>query len=1800
MKENRNIKKIFQSIVFTLFTFFIFGVINVDAKTVSVTDGDAFLNEFKNAKNLSDVVQLANDVDLSVVSSIKNIQLSIYKDKTIDLNGYNLTISAYGIKLWYYKNATVKFIDSSNSKSGKIIRTDIQNVDYRLFGVSNLEKASCADTFLVFDGVKIYRETDNDQIKVVAPDDTTTDKTINKVSFINTDITNFALLNVGTESENFYYENVTFKRGVNTNGYLLNSSGKTVNDVISDNSEIIKEKYDGTYMSTYDKTTTMNLVKTSNDVIKVRYINGVSVSNVNFALDYGYTSTSQNITIKNSGQENVTITNVTAGANFDVTGPTSGVTLAVGGEDTSWSISPKAGLGGGTYVDTITVTAGGKTYTSTVTLTVNEKDSEGNTVVYVSDKDELNSAIEAGTKYIKFADDISYSTGFVQIPVNGDVTIDLNGKTLYTYTGYFGLKYEEAATVKITDTSSAKSGKIIENGYGTSADAGIIKLTNNADETKECNFIIDGVNVTSTSNRYASMIIVDGNSLNSVKLINSLFSNYYSVLDGSKIVKITFENVKATSASDQRIYLVDNRDELTFGDIITDDSEVAYLKIDGSFIRTPDNSTTVKYDTLQNGQSIQVRYKSGFNVTAESKTISYGDSTDEYFIINITNRGITDNNILNVSIDNTNFELLSGTSGIVNPGMTISNWKIKVKDGVTLEQGVYTVNISVEDSEHNIYRGTFTLTVNPKTLSELSIEGIPNNVTYGDTISPTIGGTESGLLSNVDYVISYEKFENGSYVRITDKPKNVGKYRAVLKPRTENYTFDEKYFEFEIVAKDISGQITINIGYETYDGNEKRPSFTALLNGSISLDDSDYTFTYSDNVDAGQGKLTLSPVEGSNYKFDVFTKKFTINPNSLNASDVNVTLTNTSYKYTGSPIEPQPEVKDGDKTLVLGTDYTLDYEDNTNSGNTANVVVKGIGNYKDVIRVSFVITPKETQTVSFEESSITKTYVDDSFTNTASTTGNGTISYTSSNTSVAEVDSEGRVTIKGAGSAEITATASETDDYGVSTAKYILTVNPKEISFRARVNNKVYDGNNTAVVGDIYFEGLVGSDALALDTDYRILSALFENSNAGNDKNVKVKIELINTALSKNYILTNSVDDSTANIGGITILDGDVTLGTETLTYDGNEKRISVSVKVNGVTLTKDNDYELVYSNNTNAGVNTAEVKVIGIGNYTGTIVRNFSIDKKNIILNISDISDVVFNDSQHKPSITVKDRDTDRVLDINRDYTLSYGENKNAGLGTIDIYSVSTSNYKFGMTTKNFNITKYNIIYNDVTLSYYSVIFDGTSKKPSVTVKMGDTIIPDSQYEVIYDTDTTSAGVKNVLVKILDSSSNYKGSVTKNYTISNKTILTISGISDQSVTYTGSSVELVGSLSVSNGISADDLTVKWYKGSTEISRPTNVGSYVVEYSYEDENYVGSLRVNVEITKKTSEVPTLTTYEVVEGSKLSTITLPNRFKWVDANISVSTGLHEYNATYATNNDSANYTVENVLVKVYGKSKVNVSTSVNGIGGIISASKTDVIEGTTEEITFTPNDGYELDKVLVDGVDKTNLVTNNKLSITLGTSNVNVVVSYKLIKYTITINNVENATINPSGVIEVDYNTSKEFTIKANNGYKLVSVKVNSIEMLSSISNDKLTLSNVKGNASIVVVVEKITYQVIEGSNQKYVISKNNEAIFRIDADYSKFESVYVDDELLSSENYTSKSGSTIITLKKDYVDSLSEGVHTLKVKFSDGEASTTFSVEKTIDNPVTNDNILLYIISAITSMFALGGTITYIYKKKTN
>ena len=547
--------------------------------------------------------------------------------------------------------------------------------------------------------------------------------------------------------------------------------------------------------------------------------------------------------------------------------------------------------------------------------------------------------------------------------------------------------------------------------------------------------------------------------------------------------------------------------------------------------------------------------------------------------------------------------------------------------------------------------------------------------------------------------------------------------------------------------------------------------------------------------------------------------------------------------------------------------------------------------------------------------------------------------------------------------------------------------------------------------------------------------------------------------------------------------------------------------------------------------------------------------------------------------------------------------------------------------TSKDFTIHVVNK--TDVNISGLSnnetFTYDGNPKMPTGTISVNAGTVNVSDLEVKYQgtgttsynsaTAPTNAGTYTVTYKVPDTNTNYTGTFSVAFTIKKAQLDKVTIVKD-TFEYTGTDITPTLNNVNSNIEVTGDTKAKNVSNNTITAKIKDISNY----EWKDGSN-GDLTINWSITQATPDYTVPTGLTSVKGKVLADVVLPTEFTWNAPATVLTVGKTKYKATF-TPVDTTNYkTITDIDIEVDVKNTFDVITSVPGGNGTITPSKIDVIEGSKVKITFTPNTGYMVDKVLVNGIEKT--ATGNEIEITVDEEKT-VEVSYKKIPFTITVEEVTGATVDPDGTVTVSYGDNKNFTITANSGYKLIKVLVNGTE--KTLDGNTLKLKNITSNMKIKVVVEKIEYKVIEGAEQTYTIKEDTEARFRIDADYSLFNNkVYVDNVLVDSSNYTSKSGSTIIVLNKDYVDTLAVGEHTLKVAFADGgEAETTFTIVRKAENnnnnenntpskpedkeemkdngsnPKTGDNIMLYVAIASMSIIGLGATTIVAKKKKMN
>ena len=146
----------------------------------------------------------------------------------------------------------------------------------------------------------------------------------------------------------------------------------------------------------------------------------------------------------------------------------------------------------------------------------------------------------------------------------------------------------------------------------------------------------------------------------------------------------------------------------------------------------------------------------------------------------------------------------------------------------------------------------------------------------------------------------------------------------------------------------------------------------------------------------------------------------------------------------------------------------------------------------------------------------------------------------------------------------------------------------------------------------------------------------------------------------------------------------------------------------------------------------------------------------------------------------------------------------------------------------------------------------------------------------------------------------------------------------------------------------------------------------------------------------------------------------------------------------------------------------------------------VIDGSSAVVKFTPDNGYQIKSVKVNSTNVTSSVYNNQYTISNITTDTLLEVEFEAIPpttYTLSVKatGYGSASYNSTTI----RNTTKAFTVNEGAsatisfapdiGYQIKSVKVNSINVTSSVYNNQYTISNITADTSLEVEFEPITY-----------------------------------------------------------------------------------------------------------------------------
>ena len=276
---------------------------------------------------------------------------------------------------------------------------------------------------------------------------------------------------------------------------------------------------------------------------------------------------------------------------------------------------------------------------------------------------------------------------------------------------------------------------------------------------------------------------------------------------------------------------------------------------------------------------------------------------------------------------------------------------------------------------------------------------------------------------------------------------------------------------------------------------------------------------------AGTVSVTATKAGGDNYK-DVTSaaKKITIGQADYNGTaskTVNIVKGRSTAQtgtLTAADFFPEGQMPDGAKitawsltshpTAILsavdvggGKLTYLSAKNIATASEESGRVTIATTNYKDITAtLTFHPTDKLVQDgFKFENGSVTKTYGDGDFTLTVTGMAEGsTVTYESSKPEVATVDGTGKVTIKGAGTAVITAKASATEEYDAAAATCTLTVEKKPIAIpTADATVFTYNGTEQtyALAEDGAYTITGNKQTNANETGYSVTAALKDTVN---------------------------------------------------------------------------------------------------------------------------------------------------------------------------------------------------------------------------------------------------------------------------------------------------------------------------------------------------------------------------------------------------------------------------------------------------------------------------------------------------------------------------------------------------------------------------------------------------------------------------------------------------------------------------------------------------------------------------------
>lgn len=552
----------------------------------------------------------------------------------------------------------------------------------------------------------------------------------------------------------------------------------------------------------------------------------------------------------------------------------------------------------------------------------------------------------------------------------------------------------------------------------------------------------------------------------------------------------------------------------------------------------------------------------------------------------------------------------------------------------------------------------------------------------------------------------------------------------------------------------------------TYTGKAITPELTVSYKDTVLVKGKDYTVSYKNNVKVATADMKdakgkdIAPVViitgKGNYSGSI-RKNFAITKADLGDAEV----VDVTVAYTGKAIKINPVVKMGERTLKLGTDYSIADADGaevttyTEPG-TYNLKIKGkdTGSYFNEKAFTFTITEKILASKVIVSKIASQPY------DGTKKTPAVTLTYNQKDVTDAFIVSYGDETDNiSIGNGIVTITA--TGDTGV--AGYAFA-GSKTVNFQitgtsiksAKLENPIAPQIYSNEAKEPEFAVKLGTKVLTKDTDY-VISKWENNVNTGTATVVIKGIGYYNgeTKFTFKILPYDALKDESE---GIVVNEGNPVKAT----YGKGGAKPGIKISYKGEVLTEKKDYVLSYANFTKVaaadeknakGKDVAPTITITFkGNYSGKKAVKYEIVPQDIAVCRVELADVAYSpktDAWKKTKVKVTDingkalsagTDFDKTLEFFKDGEYKYVLKKDVlESGTVVYVKIKGSgNYEGEVRGKYYvattNISKAKFVGFNTTYEY-----DGTVIRPKaeeLTITYGKDVVlkPGVDYEIVQD----------------------------------------------------------------------------------------------------------------------------------------------------------------------------------------------------------------------------------------------------------------------------------------------------------------------------------------------------------------------------------------------------------------------------------------------------------------------------------